>query len=779
MNDLISFLGEYKSRGIIMVEREVAKNSTNVAVAPKEPLYISAQDHFQTIMEYTKVHSQYSAEEKLTREIECLNVLFPKIFRPMYEDDLMVGRFDALAIGFGSVTSVGGPGHYCRFDQLDKLSQMMDPKYAKDFEYLHNYWQEHETREIFYRDKLQGNVLGRFVDVLFPAIITARFSGMYLKYNLLLDYGVEGLKDLINSKRSDNPQSTAEYDSMISALELLQKVIQHHIKEVDTKIKTQNLSPKRSMQMERLLVALKQIEKDKPNSFVSAMQLAWLYSSLSGVVNFGRMDDYLGDYLVEDLKNNVLTEQEAIEYIESQWRLIEVKRTNVNGRVLIGGKGRRNPENADVFCRLSIEATKRAKLVEPQFTLRIYEGMNADIYDQALDCIGSGATYPILYNDDVNIPAVMNAMNVDEKTAEQYAPFGCGEFVLSGQGVGTPNSCLNLLKILTIMMHDGIDQWDYKNKYGNLTMKKMSEITSFEEFFDEYKKLLKYYIELTGDAHAHSYKVMNKHIGFIFTSILTDDCISRGKMTLDGGVCHLGGTNEMYGNMNAADSLVAIKKLVFEEKKYTLSELQQILEKDFDDNSVVKRELMDAPKYGNDDEYADSIAKELHEYVCSEIRDLAPKIGLDSWLVVVINNQVNTEWGRATASSPDGRIAGLYMSNGNNPQSGADVNGPTAMLNSLSKMRADLHAGSVQNIKFSKRMFLKERAKIKALFSTYFKKGGPQLMVTVVGPEELEAAYKNPEAYKNLTVRVGGFSARFVNLEDDVQREIMARTCND
>lgn len=158
---------------------------------------------------------------------------------------------------------------------------------------------------------------------------------------------------------------------------------------------------------------------------------------------------------------------------------------------------------------------------------------------------------------------------------------------------------------------------------------------------------------------------------------------------------------------------------------------------------------------------------------------MAPKIGLNNWLVVVINNQVNTEWGRATSSSPDGRIAGLYMSNANNPQSGADINGPTAMLNSLTKIRTDIHAGSVQNIKFSQNMFNKERDKIKVLLFTYFKKGGPQLMINVVSQDELEAAYKNPEAYKNLTVRVGGFSARFVNLDDDVQREIIARTCNE
>ncbi|WP_251861743.1 pyruvate formate lyase family protein [Clostridium sp. Marseille-Q2269] len=762
-----------------MVIRELRKNDTNVAVAPKEPLYMNELEQLKTMLEYTRVHSKYTDEEKLKREIECLKVLFPKVFRPMYEDDLILGRLDALLIGFGSVTSVGGPGHYCRLEKLDSLLEKLGDKYKKDIDYLKEYWKENDTREVFYRERLKENVLGRFVDVLFPAIITARFSGMYLNYNLLLENGINGLKDLINSKRKINPNSTEEYQVMIEALELLQNVVTHHIREVEVKLQKESLSPKRKNQMEKLLKALKTIENDKPNSFISAMQLAWLYSSVSGVVNYGRMDDYLGDYLVHDLENKIITEEEAIEYIESQWRLIEVKRTNVNGRVIVGGRGRRNPKNADVFCRLAIEATKRAKLVEPQFTLRIYKGMDPAIYDIALNSIGEGTTYPIIYNDDVNVPAVMKTMHVDERTAEQYVPFGCGEFVLSGQGVGTPNACINLLKALTIFIHDGVDQWNYKYKYGELKLKKMEHIKSFDEFFNEYKKLLTYYIELTAEAHAHSYKVMNRKVGFIYTSILIDDCIGRGKMVLNGGVKHLGGTNEMYGNMSTADSLAAIKKLVFDDKKYTLTEIQEILSKDFDGFEDVQEEMKECPKFGNDDDYVDSLAVELHEFTCNEVAKQAPKVGLDSWLVVVINNQVNTEWGRATASSPDGRIAGLYMSNANNPQSGADINGPTAMLNSLAKIRADIHGGSVQNIKFSKKMFNKEKDKIKILFSTYFKKGGPQLMINVVGKEELEAAYKNPEAYKNLTVRVGGFSARFVNLEDDVQREIMARTCND
>lgn len=761
-----------------MIERILKKNEQNVAVAPKEPLYKNDAEQLNIMVRYTQTHKRFSDDQKLEREIACLNVLFPDVFRPMYENDLILGRYDALPIGFGSVTSVGAPGHYCRFDQMIKMRNRMDDSTHATIDELIEYWKIHDTREIFYKDNLMENIMGPFVDVRYPVIVTARFSGMYLDYNKLLDHGIDGLMHLIESKKTENINSATEYQSMLDALNLLKKVIDHHIDEVVNKL-NEPLSDLRKKQFNRLLEALKEIHNDKPTTMISAMQLAWLYSSLSGVVNYGRMDDYLGDYLVNDLKTGRLSEAEAMDLIESQWRLIEVKRTNVNGRVIVGGKGRRNEKNADVFCKLAIEVTKRAQMVEPQFTLRFYDGMDPEIMEKAMESISTGITYPILYNDDVNIKAVMKTMNVDETTACNYVPFGCGEFVLANKGVGTPNVCINLLKSLTILIHDGIDQWDYQYKLGPLNLKKMRDITTFEEFLDQYKQQLSYYIETSAKAHAQSYKVLNDQVGFIFTSILTDDCINRGKMVLDGGVFHLGGTNEMYGNINTADSLFAIKKLVFDEKKLTLQQLQEILAQDFDDHQDIQRTMINLPKFGNDIDEVDQLAVWLHEFTCEHVAKQAEKAGLDSWLVVVINNQVNTEWGRATASSPDGRIAGMYMSNANNPQSGADINGPTAMLNSLSKIRADINAGTVQNIKFSRRMFTQEKIKIQALFKTYFKKGGPQLMVNIVNQADLIDAYHYPERHRDLIVRVGGFSARFVNLDKDVQKEIMERTCND
>lgn len=738
------------------------------------------EEQLEIMERYTKTHEKFSASDIYRRELECLKVLYPALFRNIEEQDLVLGRVDALPVGFGSVTSIGGVGHYCIFSKLKAFrGKLTDESMVKRVDEMEKYWDKNDTRTIYFNDVLKDDTMGKFVDVKYPAIATARLSGMYLNYNLLVENGMPGLRDILTKKleESEDTKKKQVYESFLGCLELLTETIDLHIEFAnEAKLKADD---KRAKELDDLITAMKNIKVRKPETLLEGIQLTWFFSLLAAVVNFGRMDDYLGELLAGDLKAGRLTEREATDYIKSLFKLIEFRKTTVNGRVIVGGKGRKNPEAADIFCKLAIQAMRENKDTEPQFTLRIYEGMDQEVYNMALDAIGEGLTYPILYNDDVNVPAVMNAMQVEEKIAEQYVPFGCGEFVISGKGVGTPNTCLNLLKILNISLTGGIDPWDNLNKSGGVNLKTPDEIKNFDEVIGQYKKLLDYYIDITSKAQARSYEVMNDLCGFIFTSLLTDDCIGRGRVLLDGGVEFLGGTNEMYGNSNASDSLTAIKKVVFDDKKYTYSEVIEGIKNNFSNNDEMRKKLIEAPKYGNDNSYADDIAVEMHNYICNGIRNSAKKVGLFSYLVVIINNQVNTEWGRATSASADGRLSGVYMSNANNPQSGADKNGPTAMLNSLSKLKADVHAGSVQNIKFSKDMFNNNKDIMKAMFKTYFEKGGPQLMVTVVGKGELEAAYKNPGKYPNLVVRVGGFSAKFVNLDRDVQEEILNRTLND
>ena len=745
----------------------------NVEVSKPIPCEKTPQEQLQIMEAYTKAHKDSEGMDKARREINCLKTIFPALFRSIENDDLLAGRLDFLPIGFGSVTSIGGVGHYCVFHKLRAFKTLLSTDEEKArVDVLYDYWQDHDTKSIYCQDVLTQDTTGRFIDCAYPFMATARLSGMMLNYKRLMNYGLEGLKTLISSK-PQNEFLKCSYEAM----ELLQEVIQKEISLVQEAKKTADETRKKDLDlMEKDLVY---ICTNKPSTFHQALQLFWLYALCAGVINYGRMDDVLGPFLQHDLDTGVISEQEAYRYVRSLWKMIENRRTTVNGRIIVGGVGREHPKEADTFARICLKVCRDTRYVEPQFTLRFSKDTPQDIMDMAYDCIGSGATYPTLYNDDVNVDALMYGMRITREVAMQYVPFGCGEFVIQGKSVGTPNTLLNLLKLLNITLNKGIDPMDHKYKAGPVVIEDCSTFTTFEMLYDKYKELLAYYFDLSVEAQVHSYKVMNACVSFLYTSILMDDCIGRGKALLDGGVEILGGTNETYGNINASDALWAIKQLVYTEKKYTLSQLVEAMLHNFEGYENIRKDLLAQDKYGNDKKECDALANDLYEYVAKGIRQRGINHGLGYYLIVISNNQTNTDWGHQTSASLDGRKSGVFMNPANNPQGGAAKSGPTACLNSLATFQAKYHGGSVQNMKFTPRMFQQDRDKIKILFDTYFKKGGCQLMVTVVDHGVLEDAQKHPEKYPDLIVRMAGYSAVFVNLTKDIQDELLSRTLYD
>ena len=752
------------------------EGAQNVEISKKIPCEKPLIVQLEIMERYTAVHKACAALPKEIREVECLKVLYPTLFRKITNQDLIAGRTDFLPIGFGCVTSLGGVGHYCVFKKLRAFQLQLDETERKRVDALYDYWLDHDLKTQFNKEVLTEDTLGMFIDCEYPMIATARLSGMMLDYPKLLDKGIGGLRSDLLEKLKEQPDNNF-YKAGIQCLDIFVDCASHL--QQDAREQMASADEKRQKELERICQALENIKEKKPGTFHEAMQLFWLFALLAGVINYGRLADYLGPYLVADLKSGRLTDEEAYRYIHSLWTMIENRRTTVNGRIIVGGKGRKHPKEADVFLHIAMKVAKNCRYVEPQFTLRFDKETSEEIWDEALDALGAGATYPTLYNDDVNVPAVMYGMRVDEKTAEQYVPFGCTEFVIQGQSTGTPNICINLLKLLTIYMNDGIDPIDGKRKSGPVSLKKLEEYQTFEEFYDGYKALLDYYLDLSVKAQYHSYEVMNQHVSFLFTSLLTDDCIARGKALLDGGVRYLGGTNETYGNINTSDSLWVIRDLVFNQKKYTLRQLNDAMLANFNGYEALRKDCLNCDKYGNDLETADTMANDLYEFVAKGVRDRGIAIGMQYFLIVISNNQLNTEWGNRTAASPDGRLSCMYMNPANNPQGGANKSGPTAMLNSLAKFDAKYHGGSVQNIKFSPSMFNENRAVIKSLFKTYFAKGGCHLMVTVVDKGVLEDAVEHPENYPDLIVRVSGFSAVFVDLSPNIQQELLSRVLYD
>ncbi len=216
---------------------------------------------------------------------------------------------------------------------------------------------------------------------------------------------------------------------------------------------------------------------------------------------------------------------------------------------------------------------------------------------------------------------------------------------------------------------------------------------------------------------------------------------------------------------------------MFVQQRCSLPEILRALRANFVGHEELLRACRAVLKYGNDEALADEMASKVHQHICTVTRDQAARVGLDSYLVVIINNWANVVLGRHVGASADGRLAGEAMANANNPTPGSDTRGVSAFLNSLATLDPSIHAGAVQNMKFGKEWFCpNNRPKFEALLRTYFQRGGTQAMITVVSRDDLEAAMREPEKWGHLLVRMGGFSIRFVELPPDAQREVLART---
>jgi pyruvate-formate lyase len=741
------------------------------------------KNKFEIELKFTETYRKYKIEHPAVREAMCLKVQFPAFFTEIQKGDLFAGRIKNTLVGitpdeWGSTAF----GYYCVKDRI--LEELKDPEIdnetRKKVLEMVEFWNTESTsaklRAAYPEEMAEYLPSDNWMNEPGIAFPLYRLTGGNVNWEKLLKLGIPGLKKEIGEyKRKAEKENKDEkfYEGMLIALDLLVDVCNFYSEQAKELInKTQNKD--RQRELEKISNVLELITSSSPKTLREAIQLFWLYSYVGDIRNYGRMDVYFGDFLINDLESGILTENEALKLIQSLWKLIADRNTRVHSRIIIGGKGRRNEENADKFAMLAMEASRTVHEVEPQLSLRFYKGMDPRLFEKALEVIGEGRTYPILYNDDVNLKAVQCAFGFDAKTSQQFLPYGCGEYIIDHQSFGTPSGVLNLLKALEVTLNNGVDP--FNGRKAGLSLGEFKNFKSFEDLFNAYKKQVEFFVRVMADQEVLEYKIAGEHSPYLYLSLLYDGCLEKGKGAFTGGIDYIGGTLETYGNTNTADSLTAIKKFIYDKKLISHQELLNALSKNFNGYERLRQNLLDSPKYGNDNDEADEMLQQVHEHVCNYVKAQSKRVDLHSYLVVIINNSANTLMGHWTSASADGRKSGEPMSNGNNPSGGSDKNGATAFLNSLLKPSPYIHAGAVQNMKFSREMFSSNKEILKALLNTYFENGGAQAMITVVDRNELEKAMEEPEKYSHIFVRVGGFSARFIELSKDVQLEILSRT---
>lgn len=739
--------------------------------------FSAAVKEFDYVLKFTE--SYKTTEDKYLREAKALKMQTGHILVPMEKGDLVVGRVKHGLLGF-SPQYGGQYTYYFHEEEAEELFETYKDKLEHNAEIRQalDYWKEEQTIQKLNRRftekhadlekyKKTGGQIGKDFRFGTGSSPTGRLALTIPDLDKLISEGLPGLrKEIEKFRREETTFSDAleiAVDTIADAIEIYRKQATDFLKE----------DPENT-ELELLVNTLENIKEKKPETFYEGLQLYWIYAVLSDLMNHGRMDIYLGDLYVQDLEAGRIDEELAIRYLTDLYRQYKFIGKVHDTRVVIGGKGRRNEANADKLAMVIMETSRRVKDVVPQLTLRYYKGMNEEVFDKALKVNAEGCSFPILYSDDTNVPAIMKVFDVSETEAETYIPAGCGEYVLESRSIGTPNSAINLLKALELALHNGRDC--YYNEVAGPDTGDLKDFTTFDKLWDAFTKQIDLELAIVAWGQKECYNLIEENGAYLHLSLLMKDCIERGKPLFEGGVRYLNGTTEIMGMISAADSLTAIKKLVYEDKKMSLEELVHILDCNFEGYEKERKMMQACPKYGNDDEYADDMALKVFNYIAEQSIAYTDIIDINKFNMVSVNNSESAVWGTYTMASACGRKNGEAMANANGASIGGDKNGVTALLNSMSKFNHGIHAGVINNVRFTKEVFAENFDKVKTVIRTFLENNGNQMNLMVIGKDDLINAKKNPENYQNLIIRIGGFSARFVELDPVVQDELIART---
>ncbi len=610
------------------------------------------------------------------------------------------------------------------------------------------------------------------------------------QYRDVLKEGLPALYARIKTSlaaHQNDPQKAAYLNGMLRSLDGFIRLIQNHLTSAQA-LKNDPAYPYAAEICENL----EGILAHPPATFAESLQLVWMihtafHLELRYAMALGRMDQYLYPYYEADIKAGRITPETAKEMLENAFIKLYEYQILFGGddveNIAVGGTAADGSCDINELSYLILRAVDKCHIPGPNLSARITHHTPDDFLDECLQTIGTGLGYPALMNDEVNLKA-LSYYGYSKEDVHDYIMVGCIENFIAGKQPPWSDGRFNTPKYLEYLLNDG------KAIYGDhgigefgsetvLNTGSVDTIDSMEELMRRYEKQISHGIA----EYVRNFNARNSDLNLAervqpFLSIFCADCIGRGEDICLGGAIYPSVHGiAIMGNGTVCDSLAAIEKVVFIDQACTLSELVDALKADFVGYEALQAKLLDAPKYGNDDDFADKYAVWMTEFVCRETMKHRTHDG-GYYYVGMAANVSNVSYGVVTAATPDGRKRGTPISDAASPTFGRDTLGPTAAVCSITKPDySKVSCGSVINQKFSPAMFSDEhRDKLAALIRVYFARGGQEVQINATSREVLKAAMEHPEQYGNLVVRVSGFSALFTRLERSVQEDILART---
>ena len=768
------------------------------------------------------------------------------------EDELVVGSTTIAPRGCQTYPEFSFEWLEAEFDTVETRSA--DPFYIseqtkEDLRKVHKYWKGKTTSELATAYMAPETLRAMEHNIFTPGNYFYNGVGhVTVQYEKVLAIGYEGIMAEVEAELSKCSAGDEDYARRSRFLEAVliscRAVITYANRYAELARKEASVCRDSRRKAELLKIAdnCERVPAKGATNFYEACQSFWFVQQLIQIessghsISPGRFDQYMYPYYKEDLDAGTLTREFAQELMDCIW----VKLNDLNKcrdaasaegfagyslfqNLIAGGQ---NKEGIDVTNDLSfmcIEASMHVHLPAPSLSVRVWNGTPHEFLIKAAELTRTGIGLPAYYNDEVIIPSLVSR-GLTLEDAREYNIIGCVEPQKAGKTEGWHDAAFfNMCRPLELVFSNGVD----KGELISVQTGDVEKMTSFEEFYTAYKEQMKYNIALMVNADNAIDVAHAERCPLPYLSCMVDDCIKRGKSLQEGGAIYNFTGPQGFGVANMADALYAVKKLVYDEKKISMTELKELLALNYGKGldavslsdltieiangmkaagkTVGEKEIAEilsqvkvlsesqdvkargekllamieeVPKFGNDIPEVDAFARDVAYTYTRPLETFKnPRGGMYQAGLYPVS--ANVPLGAQTGATPDGRLAHTPVADGVSPSAGKDVNGPTAAANSVSKLDHYIASnGTLFNQKFHPTA-LSGRAGLEnfvALIRSYFDQKGSHMQFNVVSRETLLDAQKNPENYKHLVVRVAGYSALFTTLSKSLQDDIINRT---
>jgi pyruvate formate-lyase/glycerol dehydratase family glycyl radical enzyme len=628
--------------------------------------------------------------------------------------------------------------------------------------------------------------------------ITNGVGHFFPGFENVLKNGFDGLLSEVEKKKEDfkNDEDKLRFLETVKIVLNGAKIYIERYSKLAKNMAIQEEATERRRELLEISEVCFNISNNPPKTFKEALQLIIFIHIISGIedggfaISLGRLDQILYPYYANDIKNGNITKEEAEFLINSfylklttLWNyvlhkgIIAAEGPPIAENLTIGGVDLNGNDATNELSYLFLECYGNLKTVQPAFSVRISPNTPDKLLKATGRLVKKGVSIG-LFNDSVMIPG-LNKLGYSLSDAREYAPIGCVEPGHPYKSFGCTNATqFNIVKCLELTLNNGTDMFT-RNEYG---IKNSKKIETFEDLWEELTYQIRYFLGKMVETMNYLEQAIAELNPQPFLSATTSDCIERGLDVTKGGAIYDFTTTQLIGLATIADSLAVINKIAFEEKLLSYDEMIQILAKNYRGRYREKKGeewrqifINKVPKFGNDNDYVDNIAKEVAKLFCEDLLKYKNYRG-GNYNPGIYSTSFHLAFGVFTAASADGRKSRDPLSNGVGPTNNRDKNGPTSILNSIMKLENELMTnGNSVTLNFHPNTIKLDTfvPMIKAFFK---ENGGYHFQLNVIGKETLCDAQLNPNQYQGLVVRIAGYTVLFNELSKSAQDDIIART---